>query len=126
MKNGTGKSPGGISDQILHTVRGGFYDAIAEVLRAARSNAYRAVNFVMVEAYWNIGRMIVEEEQQGRDRAEYGSYLLRHLSARLTREFGKGLNYTNLKYIRQFYLTYLGHEWMIGMGLFIRRPVTLQ
>ena len=64
----------------------------------------------MVEAYWTIGRMIVEEEQQGKDRAEYGTYLLRHLSARLTREFGKGLNYTNLKYIRQFYLSYpIGH-----------------
>jgi len=110
MKNGTGESPEGISGQILHTVRGEFYDSIAEVLRTARSKAYRAVNFVMVEAYWNIGRMIVEEEQQGKNRAEYGSYLLRHLSARLTREFGKGLNYTNLKYIRQFYLTYpIGH-----------------
>jgi hypothetical protein len=91
-------------------VRGEFYESIANLLRTARSNAYRAVNFVMVEAYCNVGRMIVEEEQQGKDRAEYGSYLLRHLSARLTREFGKGLNYTNLKYIRQFYLTYsIGH-----------------
>jgi predicted nuclease of restriction endonuclease-like (RecB) superfamily len=98
------------SDKILRALRGEFYDSIANVLRAARSNAYRAVNFVMVEAYWTIGRMIVEEEQQGKDRAEYGTYLLRHLSARLTREFGKGLNYTNLKYIRQFYLSYpIGH-----------------
>ena len=104
------ESPEESTDQILHTVRGEFYESIAEVLRTARSNAYRAVNFVMVEAYWNVGRMIVEEEQQGKERAEYGGYLLRHLSARLTREFGKGLNHTNLKYIRQFYLSYpIGH-----------------
>jgi predicted nuclease of restriction endonuclease-like (RecB) superfamily len=97
-------------DQNLHTVRGEFYESIAEVLRTARSNAYRAVNFVMVEAYWNVGRMIVEEEQKGKGRADYGSHLLRHLSARLSRDFGKGLNYTNLKYIRQFYLSYpIGH-----------------
>jgi predicted nuclease of restriction endonuclease-like (RecB) superfamily len=94
------------TNQILHPVRGEFYDSIAEVLRAARSNAYRAVNFMMVEAYWTVGRMIVEEEQQGKDRAEYGSYLLKDLSTRLTREFGKGFNETNLRYIRQFYLTY--------------------
>ena len=94
------------SDQILRAVRGEFYDSIAQVLRAARSNAYRAVNFVMVEAYWNVGRMIVEEEQQGKERAEYGSYLLKDLSTRLSREFGKGFDESNLRYIRQFYLTY--------------------
>ncbi len=97
------------SDKILRAVRGEFYESIANVLRAARSNAYRAVNFVMVEAYWNVGRMIVEEEQQGKERAEYGSYLLRHLSTRLTKEFGKGLDESNLRYIRQFYLTYPIH-----------------
>jgi uncharacterized protein DUF1016 len=100
----------GCADDTLGTVRSEFYESIVEVLRAARSNGYRAVNFIMVEAYWNIGRMIVEEEQQGKDRAEYGSYLLRNLAAHLTTEFGKGLNHTNLKYIRQFYLTYpIGH-----------------
>ena len=50
---------------IRHTVRSEFYESVAAVLRTARTNIYRAVNFVMVEAYWNIGRMIVEEEQQG-------------------------------------------------------------
>ena len=89
MKNGTGESPGGISGQILHPVRGEFYDSIAEVLRTARSKAYRAVNFVMVEAYWNIGRMIVEEEQQGRERAGYGEALVRGLSKRLNEDFGR-------------------------------------
>jgi predicted nuclease of restriction endonuclease-like (RecB) superfamily len=98
------------SDQIFRAVRGEFYESIVELLRAARSNAYRAVNFVMVQAYWNVGRMIVEEEQRGKEKAEYGDYLLRRLAARLTKEFGKGFTHTNLKYVRQFYLTYpIGH-----------------
>ena len=95
------KKPKQSNDQIIHTMCGEFYESIAEVLRAARSNAYRAVNFVMVEAYWNVGRMIVEEEQQGKERAEYGSHLLKDLSTRLTGEFGKGFNEANLRYIRQ-------------------------
>jgi predicted nuclease of restriction endonuclease-like (RecB) superfamily len=94
------------SDQIFSAVRGEFYESIAEVLRSARSNAYRAVNFVMVEAYWNIGRMIVEEEQQGHERAEYGAALIESLSPRLTEEFGKGFTKRNLWQMRQFYLVF--------------------
>jgi hypothetical protein len=92
------------SDQLLHTVRGEFYESIADVLRTARSNAYRAVNFVMVEAYWNVGRMIVEEEQQGKERAGYGEALLRGLSKRLNEDFGSGFGVSNLFAFRQFYL----------------------
>jgi predicted nuclease of restriction endonuclease-like (RecB) superfamily len=100
-------SPGpGSNAQSVHTVRGEFYDSIAQVLRAARCNAYRAINFVMVEAYWSVGRMIVEEEQLGKGRAEYGRLLMSNLSRRLTAEFGNGFGETNLKYFRQFYLTY--------------------
>lgn len=88
------------------TQRRDFYQSIAGILRAARANAYRAVNFAMVEAYWNVGRMIVEEEQRGQERAEYGAALLRNLSIRLTQEFGKGFTETNLKYFRQFYLVF--------------------
>lgn len=95
-----------LSKRALVTHRTDFYQSIAKVLRAARANAYRAVNFSMVEAYWNVGRMIVEEEQQGKERAEYGAALLRNLSIRLTREFGKGFTETNLKYFRQFYLAF--------------------
>ena len=83
-----------------------FYQSVADILHAARANAYRAVNFAMVEAYWNIGRMIVEEEQRGQERAEYGAALLKNLSIRLTQEFGKGFTETNLKYFRQFYLVF--------------------
>lgn len=87
-------------------VRGEFYEAVADVIRTARLKAYRAIDIAMVEAYWNVGRMIVEEEQQGKERAEYGKKLLIGLSERLTLEFGKGYDSSNLRYIRQFYLTY--------------------
>ena len=56
-----------------------FYDKIKEILESARNRSYMAVNFEMVQAYWNIGRSIVEEEQAGRERAEYGKYLLSNL-----------------------------------------------
>lgn len=108
MKNKKSREeyPGKPADQILQTVQGEFYESIAEVLRAARSNAYRAVNFVMVEAYWNIGRMIVEEEQQGKERAGYGEALLRGLSKRLNEDFGRGFGVSNLFAFRQFYLAF--------------------
>ncbi len=82
------------------------YNDIRSILEKARGTAYRAVNFAMVTAYWEIGRIIVEEEQKGAKRAEYGEYMISGLSLRLTREFGKGFNRTNLKYIRQFYLKF--------------------
>jgi predicted nuclease of restriction endonuclease-like (RecB) superfamily len=105
-KNAPEESSEESHNQILHTVRGEFYDSIAEVLRSARSNAYRAVNFVMVEAYWSVGRMIVEEEQQGKERAEYGAALIKNLSVRLSEEFGKGFTERNVWQIRQFYVAF--------------------
>jgi predicted nuclease of restriction endonuclease-like (RecB) superfamily len=84
------------------------YQSIRTVLATARQKAYTAVNSAMVEAYWDIGRQIMEA-QEGQ-RAEYGSGLLKYLSERLTVEFGKGFTITNLKYMRQFYATFpIGH-----------------
>ena len=80
-----------------------FYTNIRDILQTARDTVYKKVNFVMVEAYWNIGKQIVEEEQNGEDRAKYGSYLIKELSKRLTKDFGKGFTTTNLKMMRQFY-----------------------
>ncbi|GAB4007612.1 PDDEXK nuclease domain-containing protein [Spirosoma migulaei] len=80
-----------------------FYERIKVVLDEARQNAYRAVNFAMVEAYWHIGQLIVDEEQQGNSRAEYGTGLLKYLAKRLTNDFGKGFDESNLRYIRLFY-----------------------
>ncbi|MEJ7617517.1 MAG: PDDEXK nuclease domain-containing protein [Pyrinomonadaceae bacterium] len=70
------------------------------------AKAYAAVNAAMVEAYWNIGRRIVEEEQKGKERAAYGAFLLKSLSAELSTEFGKGLDERELRRIRQFYLIF--------------------
>jgi predicted nuclease of restriction endonuclease-like (RecB) superfamily len=82
------------------------YSRVREILETARSSAYRAVNFAMVQAYWHIGRTIVEEEQNGKGKAGYGEYLLKDLSQRLTKDFGKGFDYSNVKNMRQFYLTF--------------------
>ena len=82
------------------------YRRIREILESARSGAYRAVNFAMVQAYWHIGRVIVEEEQMGKAKAEYGEYLLKNLSQRVTKDFGKGFDYSNVKNMRQFYMAF--------------------
>ena len=84
----------------------GFFEEIRAILYQARQHAYTAVNSVMVEAYWQIGRRIVEEEQRGEDRATYGKKLLQALAKQLTDEFGKGFSVSNLEYMRKFYLTY--------------------
>ncbi len=80
-----------------------WYDSVCAVLANARRQAYRAVNSAMVQAYWQIGRLIVEEEQNGKARAEYGKAILAELSQRLTAEFGKGFDASNLRYMRMFY-----------------------
>ena len=82
-----------------------FYSHIKEILENARKKAYKAINFAMVEAYWEIGKSIVEV-QGGNSTSEYGSKLLSFLSKKLTSEYGKGFTITNLKYMRQFYLTF--------------------
>ena len=79
------------------------YGAIRQVLETARRSAYKAVNFAMVQAYWQIGRLIVEDEQNGEARAEYGKKVLEELARRLTAEFGKGFDASNLRYMRLFY-----------------------
>jgi predicted nuclease of restriction endonuclease-like (RecB) superfamily len=83
-----------------------FYSAVTSVLRSARRRALNAVNSTMVETYWKLGRLIVEEEQQGNTRAEYGAYLIRDLARRLMQEFGRGYSVPNLKNFRQFYLAF--------------------
>jgi predicted nuclease of restriction endonuclease-like (RecB) superfamily len=79
----TGKRASQKRDVMRHE----FYESVADLLRTARGKAYRAVNTVMVEAYWNVGRMIVEEEQQGQKRADYGSFLIMNLSSKRMRQF---------------------------------------
>jgi len=82
-----------------------FEDVLA-ILRNARRMAYTAANAAMVDAYWRIGQRIVEEEQGGAARAEYGSQLIRHLARALGEEFGSGMSVANLRNFRQFYLCF--------------------
>jgi hypothetical protein len=89
----------------LEKINNSVYYQIKEILIAARTKAYSAVNFAMVEAYWLIGKQIVEV-QGNNERAEYGAQLLKYLSEQLTRDFGKGFDESNLRLIRQFYLTF--------------------
>ena len=83
-----------------------FYSEIQDILNDARNKAYSAVNFAMVEAYWLIGKRIFEEEQNGKERAEYGEYLIKNLAIELKNVLGKGFSVANLKNFRQFYIVF--------------------
>lgn len=83
-----------------------FIREIKQIVTAARQKAYTAINSAMVEAYWQMGKRIVEEEQLGKERADYGAQLIKVLSAELTKEFGKGFSAGSLYYYRQFYNTF--------------------
>lgn len=86
------------------------YKDIKAILEKARAKSFNAVNTVMVQAYWHVGRVIVEEEQHGKAKAGYGEYLIKQLSERLRKELGVGFTISNLKYFRQFYLSFIiGH-----------------
>ena len=82
------------------------YKSIKTILDKARSKSFKSVNTIMVQAYWHIGKAIVEGEQGGRQRAGYGTALIEDLSRRLTVEYGQRFNKTNLWYMRQFYITF--------------------
>jgi len=82
------------------------YGRVAPVIREARATVMRTIDVVMVKAYWNIGKYLVEEEQRGATRADYGKEILLQLSKRLSKEFGRGFGITTLEDIRKFYLVY--------------------
>ncbi len=83
-----------------------FIQEVKQILAQARQKAYSAVNTAMLEAYWDVGKRIVEQEQSGEQRANYGEEVLKSLSKELTQEFGKGFSLTNLKNIRKFYMVF--------------------
>jgi predicted nuclease of restriction endonuclease-like (RecB) superfamily len=83
-----------------------FYSRISGILKSAKDKVLQAVNTTMVETYFEIGKLIVEEEQNGKERAEYGKQILKELSNKLSKEFGKGFSEDNLGNMRKFYLTY--------------------
>ena len=79
---------------------------IKKVLDEARQQVARSVNTTIVKAYWQVGKYIVEYEQQGKGRAEYGKGVITNLSKKLTTEYGGGFSVPNIKLMRQFYLYY--------------------
>ena len=82
------------------------YAVISNLLHKARGQVKSAVNITMVRTYFEIGRIIVEEEQNGEERADYGKQLIKKLSIKLTSEFGKGFSKRNLDNMKKFYLAY--------------------
>lgn len=85
---------------------GTLIDDARKIIEAARANAVRSVDYCRVQMYWNLGRRIFEEEQQGKDRADYGSYLIKNLASHLEFEYGSGFGVRQLEQSRQFYRTY--------------------
>lgn len=83
-----------------------FYNKVKELLKQARTTVVQTVNKTMVITYFEIGKMIIEEEQKGKERAKYGQQLTGELSQRLSKEFGKGFSVTNIQQMRNFYLIY--------------------
>ncbi|REC67289.1 hypothetical protein DRF59_09315 [Chryseobacterium flavum] len=82
------------------------FQSVKEIIRQSREKVFRLANSTLLLTYWQIGKLIVEDEQQGKEHAEYGKYTLRKLSQKLTLEFGKGFDYTNLSNMRKFYTAF--------------------
>ena len=82
------------------------YERVVQIIETARAHVSRTVNTAMVHAYWLIGREIVEVEQEGKERAEYGEQIVKRLAVRLSKSFGKGFSYPSVKRMKQFYLTF--------------------
>lgn len=89
-----------------NSVSGNYISEIKKILHSARREAYSAVNFIMVRAYWLAGRRIVVEEQDGKSRADYGKEIIKNLSFELTKDFDKNFTPRRVREIRQFYLKF--------------------
>lgn len=95
--------------QMEHSYKGGekfLVNDLKTIVSKARSKAFAAVNYSLVERNWRIGKRIVEEEQNGEARAEYGKHIIEVASAALTEEFGKGFSETNLINFKKFFLLF--------------------
>lgn len=84
----------------------GFVNEIKQIINTARTQAVRSVDTCRVQMYWAIGRRIFEKEQQGKERADYGKYLIKNLAKEIEPEYGSGFGERQLKFCRQFYKTY--------------------
>lgn len=83
-----------------------YINEIKQILLQARQKTYQSINTAMIEAYWNIGRKIVEEEQNGKQRADYGKEIVKTISLELSKEFGKGFSARTIWEMRQFYIVF--------------------
>ena len=90
----------------IDKIRKDIYSSIKELMDNARNSVAKEVNNILIQTYWEIGRIIVEDEQGNSDRAEYGKQLITDLSKRLTKEYGKGFSRSNLQNMRNIYLSY--------------------
>ena len=100
----------------MNEVSNEFLNKVSLLIEEAKKNIKTTVNIAMAYTYFEIGRMIIEEEQNGDNRAEYGKYIIRNLSSFLTEHYGKGYSISNLKNFRQFYLIYSNDS--IGQTMF--------
>ena len=94
----------------MNLTNNNFYQEIKELLYSAKNRVYQTINTTMTQTYYQIGKRIVEEEQGGEIRAEYGKSLLKLLSVQLINEFGKGFSVDNLENMRRFYLAFQKSE----------------
>lgn len=94
-----------MSDKSIE-LRDDFISDIKQIISSSRETAIRSVDFERVKMYWKLGERIFIEEQKGKERAQYGSYLIRNLSTSITPEFGSGFSVRILEQCRQFYRTY--------------------
>ena len=99
-----------------------FIREIKELVNSAKQRVVTSINIAMVYTYYEIGRRIVEQEQKGKHRANYGNELIKQLSAELTREFGKGYSEVNLRYFRKFYIIYSVNQ--IQQTVFAKSKIT--
>ena len=102
--------------KIQQTNNNTLFEKISNLLNEARKATLRTINKAMVYSYYEIGRMIVEDEQEGKSRAEYGKQILTDLSNHLSKEFGKGYSVDNLENMRRFYLIYSDAQNVIDSG----------
>ena len=94
------------NDSLVNSKSYDLITTLSEVIRASRKKAFHAINSVQVQTCWSIGRHIIEFEQGGMDRAEYGKGIINHVAESLTMEFGKGFDERNLRNMRAFYLAF--------------------
>ena len=95
-----------MAKQIPQTIRNDFYSDVRQIIESARSKALHSVDFCRVQMYWHLGKRIFEEEQQGKERADYGAYIVKTLADKLEAEYGSGFSRRQLEFCRQFYRLY--------------------